>query len=75
MSTVVTNLLATLSGFDDENLHLLTSKEEVCAPATSHLGRRDQSGEYAAIEPAKVVSSHPLLTTGAYESACKTLKP
>ena len=62
-----TSSSATSSGIDGENLHLLTSSEEVCAPATSHLGRREQSEECAATEPAKIVSGHVKSLSG-YDS-------
>lgn len=50
------NYSAASSGIDDENLHLYTSSEEICASATSHLGRRERSEECAAAEPAKIIS-------------------
>lgn len=45
------------SGIDGENLRPSSSSEDICAPATSHLGRIPQSEECAAAEPAKFVSS------------------
>ena len=62
-----TNCLATPSGVNDENLHLSTSSEEICASATSLLGRREQSEECAATEPAKIVSGHVKSLSG-YDS-------
>ncbi|XWS37918.1 hypothetical protein CRYUN_Cryun19dG0086300 [Craigia yunnanensis] len=63
-SMSATNSSVTSSGIYGENLHLLTSSEEVCAPATSHLGRREQSEECAATEPAKIVSGPAKSSSG-----------
>ncbi|XWS50423.1 hypothetical protein CRYUN_Cryun12cG0086500 [Craigia yunnanensis] len=63
-SMTETNSLATSSGVNDENLHLSTSNEEIYAPATSHLGRREPSEECAAAEPAKIVSGHVKSSSG-----------
>ena len=60
-----TNCLATPSGVNDENLHLSTSSEEICASATSLLGRREQSEEEcAAAEPAKIISGRVKSSSG-----------
>ncbi|XWS48501.1 hypothetical protein CRYUN_Cryun13aG0083100 [Craigia yunnanensis] len=59
-----TNSWTTSSGIDDENLLLSTSSEEICAPTTSHLGRRKQSEECAATEPAKIISCRVKSSSG-----------
>ncbi|XVE64310.1 hypothetical protein DITRI_Ditri07aG0090900 [Diplodiscus trichospermus] len=63
-SIAATTCSATSSGVDDENLHPLTSSEEICAPVTSHLLRRDKSEEFAASEPAKIVSGRVKSSSG-----------
>ncbi|XVF09976.1 hypothetical protein REPUB_Repub07fG0144300 [Reevesia pubescens] len=59
-----TNSSATSGGVDDENLHLSTSSEEICASASSNLGRREQSEEHATAEPAKIVSGRVKSSSG-----------
>ncbi|XP_021288482.1 WD repeat-containing protein 91 homolog isoform X1 [Herrania umbratica] len=59
-----TNSSTTSSGVDDENLHLSTSSEEQCAPATSHLSKRELSEECSATEPAKIISSDAKSSSG-----------
>ncbi|XVF53483.1 hypothetical protein PTKIN_Ptkin05aG0102900 [Pterospermum kingtungense] len=63
-SMAATNSSGASSGIDDENLNLSRSSEEICAPATSHLSRREQSEECAANEPAKIVSGHSMSSSG-----------
>ncbi|KAA3459901.1 wdr91 [Gossypium australe] len=46
------------SGIDGENLRPSSSSEDICAPATSYLGRIPQSEECAAGEPTKFASAH-----------------
>ncbi|TYG42928.1 hypothetical protein ES288_D12G296000v1 [Gossypium darwinii] len=45
------------SGIDGENLRPSSSSEDICAPATSYLGRIPQSEECAAAEPTKFASA------------------
>lgn len=63
-SMETTNSSGASSGIDDDNLNLSRSTEEICAPATSHLSKREQSEEYAADEPAKIVSGRVTLSSG-----------
>ncbi|KAK6262411.1 hypothetical protein QUC31_008227 [Theobroma cacao] len=54
----------TSSGVDDENLHLSTSSEEQCAPATAHLSKRVLSEECSATEPAQIIASRVKSSSG-----------
>ncbi|TYH41168.1 hypothetical protein ES332_D12G297600v1 [Gossypium tomentosum] len=45
------------SGIDGENLRPSSSSEDICAPATSYLGRIPQGEECAAAEPTKFASA------------------